>query len=96
LLCVQVTYKNLPRWLQEVRKYRPHIPVLVGANKIDADPEVTRRSFAFPQRNGLPLYFVSASDGTNVVKVHPLCSSLPPAAINYANLLLSSTHTHII
>ncbi|XP_059481927.1 rab-like protein 2A [Neocloeon triangulifer] len=65
----KVTYKNLARWLQELRKYRPHIPVLVGANKIDADPEVTRRSFAFPQRHALPLYFVSASDGTNVVKL---------------------------
>jgi Rab-like protein 2 len=69
VVVLQVTYKSLSRWYAEVRRFRPHIPVLVGANKIDAEPEVTRRQFAFPQRNNLPLYFVSASDGTNVVKV---------------------------
>jgi len=33
------------------------------------DYRVTERSFAFPQRRNLPFFFVSASDGTNVVKV---------------------------
>jgi hypothetical protein len=72
LVVLQVTYKSLSRWYAEVRRFRPHIPVLVGANKIDAEPEVTRRQFAFPQRHNLPLYFVSASDGTNVVKVREI------------------------
>lgn len=31
--------------------------------------EVTLKSFAFPQKHNLPLYYVSASDGTNVVKL---------------------------
>jgi Rab-like protein 2 len=32
--------------------------------------DVTQKSFAFPQKHNIPLYYVSASDGTNVVKVH--------------------------
>jgi Rab-like protein 2 len=39
------------------------------ANKIDVDYRVTERSFAFPTKHKLPFFFVSASDGTNVVKV---------------------------
>lgn len=31
--------------------------------------EVTKKSFAFCTKNGIPLYYVSASDGTNVVKL---------------------------
>jgi hypothetical protein len=31
--------------------------------------QVTTKSFAFPSKNGLPFHFVSAADGTNVVKV---------------------------
>lgn len=30
---------------------------------------MTQKSFNFPKKHGLPFYFVSASDGTNVVKV---------------------------
>jgi Rab-like protein 2 len=42
---------------------------LVDAPRLAVDYRVTERSFAFPQRRNLPFYFVSASDGTNVVKV---------------------------
>ena len=31
--------------------------------------EATQQSFAFGKRNKLPQYFVSAAEGTNVVKV---------------------------
>ena len=31
--------------------------------------EVTKKSFAFCTKNSIPLHYVSASDGTNVVKV---------------------------
>lgn len=39
------------------------------ANKIDVDYTVTQKAFAFPKKHDLPFYFVSAADGTNVVKV---------------------------
>ena len=31
--------------------------------------EATQKNFAFPSKHKLPLYYVSASDGTNVVQV---------------------------
>ena len=65
----KVTYKNLDRWYAELQEYCPRIPTIVVTNKIDVDYGVTERTFAFPEKRGLPFCFVSAADGTNVVKV---------------------------
>ncbi|XP_006011073.1 RAB, member of RAS oncogene family-like 2 [Latimeria chalumnae] len=65
----KITYKNLSNWYKELREYRPEIPCIVVANKIDADMKVTQKSFNFAKKLGLPFYFVSAADGTNVVKL---------------------------
>eukprot|EP01135_Chromosphaera_perkinsii_P000145 Nk52_evm41s32 gene=Nk52_evmTU41s32 len=65
----KITYKNLTQWLKELRQYRSDIPCIVVANKIDVDYSVTQKSFNFAKKNGLKFEFVSASDGTNVVKV---------------------------
>ncbi|XP_072452739.1 rab-like protein 2A isoform X3 [Notamacropus eugenii] len=70
----KVTYKNLSTWYSELREFRPEIPCVVVANKIDADANVTQKSFNFARRFSLPLYFVSAADGTNVVKTRLLFS----------------------
>ncbi|XP_008701066.1 rab-like protein 2B isoform X2 [Ursus maritimus] len=64
----KVTYKNLSTWYTELREFRPEIPCIVVANKID-DIKVTQKSFNFARKFSLPLYFVSAADGTNVVKL---------------------------
>ncbi|KAG6924455.1 rab-like protein 2A, partial [Chelydra serpentina] len=64
----KVTYKNLNNWYKELREFRPEIPCIVVANKIDADLKVTQKSFNFARKFNLPFYFVSAADGTNVVK----------------------------
>lgn len=65
----KVTYKSLETWFSEVRKHCPDIPVICIANKIDLQPEMAKKRFNFPVQHQLPFYFVSASDGTNVVKV---------------------------
>ncbi|XP_045869174.1 rab-like protein 2B isoform X3 [Meles meles] len=65
----KVTYKNLSTWYTELREFRPEIPCIVVANKIDADVKMTQKSFNFARKFSLPLYFVSAADGTNVVKL---------------------------
>ncbi|XP_021239874.1 rab-like protein 2A [Numida meleagris] len=65
----KVTYKNLNNWYKELREFRPEIPCIVVANKIDADMKVTQKSFNFARKFSLPFYFVSAADGTNVVKL---------------------------
>lgn len=38
-----------------------------------ADIKMTQKSFSFARKFSLPLYFVSAADGTNVVKVMGDC-----------------------
>uniref|UniRef100_S4RPY4 RAB, member of RAS oncogene family-like 2 n=1 Tax=Petromyzon marinus TaxID=7757 RepID=S4RPY4_PETMA len=65
----KITYKNLASWYKELREYRPEIPCVIVANKIDADYKVTQKNFNFAKKQGLPFYFVSAADGTNVVKL---------------------------
>ncbi|KAF3854717.1 hypothetical protein F7725_022772 [Dissostichus mawsoni] len=64
----KITYKNLANWYKELREFRPEIPCCVVANKIDADLKVTQRSFNFGKKEGIPFYFVSAADGTNMFR----------------------------
>ncbi|EDL04331.1 RAB, member of RAS oncogene family-like 2A, isoform CRA_b [Mus musculus] len=65
----KITYKNLGTWYAELREFRPEIPCILVANKIDADIQMTQKNFSFAKKFSLPLYFVSAADGTNVVKL---------------------------
>merc|ERR1719230_761080 len=65
----KVTYKNLERWFKEVRTHCPDIPCICVANKIDVEPSMAKKRFNFAVNHQLPFFFVSASDGTNVVRV---------------------------
>eukprot|EP00842_Homolaphlyctis_polyrhiza_P004675 jgi/Hompol1/5208/HPOL_004232-RA len=75
----KVTYKNLDTWYAELTHHRGiKMPLIVVANKIDIDPARATKSFAFVekrrqerggQEEDLPFFFVSASDGSNVVKI---------------------------
>jgi Rab-like protein 2 len=65
----KITYQHLSDWYKELREYCDDIPVLLVANKIDVDYNVTRKEFKFASKHNLPFFFVSAADGTNVVKV---------------------------
>lgn len=65
----KVTYQNLSKWYKELRLHCENVPVILVANKIDINYEVTKKKFKFPEKHGLPFYFVSAADGSNVVKV---------------------------
>jgi len=68
----KITYQNLAVWYKELQSYRPGVPILVVANKIDVDYNVVKKTFNFPQKHAhcFPtIYFCSAADGTNVVKL---------------------------
>jgi GTPase SAR1 family protein len=72
-------YKNLDVWYDELVLNRGlKMPIILVANKIDMDPSRATKSFAFVQKKikerggreeDFPLYFVSASDGSNVVSI---------------------------
>ncbi|KAB0349285.1 hypothetical protein FD754_014142, partial [Muntiacus muntjak] len=64
----KITYKNLSAWYSELREFRPQILCIVMANKIYADMKMAQKSFSFARKLSLPLY-VSAADGTSVVKL---------------------------
>ncbi len=68
----KITYQHLQEWYNEAQQFRPGLPTLVVANKIDVDANVTKQSFKFPLKNQSchpNVYFASASDGSNVVKI---------------------------
>ena len=65
----KVTYQHLADWYGELREYCQDVPCILVANKIDVDYNVTRKEFKFAAKHNLPFFFVSAADGTNVVKV---------------------------
>ena len=64
----KLTYQHLADWYKELRQYSASMPVLVVANKIDINYEVTTKPFQFASKRNLPFMFCSAADGTNVVK----------------------------
>ena len=73
ILCFDVTrkatYQHLGAWYDEMRDACENIPCILVANKIDIDYQVTKKNFKFASSKNIPFYFVSAADGTNVVKV---------------------------
>jgi Rab-like protein 2 len=64
----KVTYQHLTDWYTEFRQYCEDVPCVLVANKIDVDYNVTKKEFKFAAKHNLPFFFVSAADGTNVVK----------------------------
>eukprot|EP01032_Pedospumella_encystans_P018521 gene18521-21083_t len=65
----KITYQHLSDWYKELREHCENIPCVLVANKIDVDYNVTRKEFKFAAKHNLPLFYVSAADGTNIVKV---------------------------
>ena len=63
------TYMNLKHWYQMLRKYCGNIPVILVANKFDLKPEITSKKFKFADKFDIPLYFTSAANGVNVVRI---------------------------
>jgi len=66
----KITYKNLEKWYENCKNgVMRDIPVICIANKIDFDPTSTQKKFQFAVKHKLPFFYVSAADGTNVVRI---------------------------
>lgn len=63
------TYQNLKHWYTMLKKYSGNIPVILIANKVDLRPEITNKKFKFAEKFEIPIYFTSAANGVNVVRV---------------------------
>ncbi|KAH8058751.1 GTP binding protein [Aureococcus anophagefferens] len=68
ILCFDVTRKATYQHLSDWRGPRRAATRGVGRER-RGRPQVTRKNFKFASSKGIPFYFVSAADGTNVVKV---------------------------
>lgn len=63
------TYQHLEEWHAQLIAQRGKIPVIVVVNKIDMNPQASKKAFKWPKDKGYPIYSTSAAKGTNVVKV---------------------------
>jgi len=89
----KVTYNNLRTWWDELQEYCKGVPTFVVANKIDEDYGITTKSFKFASERDLPFYFVSAADGTNVVKAF---QDAIEAAIAYKESPVKSFYNDVV
>ena len=65
----KITYKNCLKWYNEFREQCPTTPCILVGNKIDIDKRTTQRQYKLADKLNCPFYWVSASDGTNVVRI---------------------------
>ena len=63
------SYENLRHWYGKLREFCGKIPVILVANKIDLKPKIVTKKFKFASKYGIPLFFTSAADGTNAVRI---------------------------
>ncbi|KAL0236611.1 hypothetical protein PCE1_000009 [Barthelona sp. PCE] len=66
----RITYKNLKQWYRDMISIATtgSIPCFVFCNKVDLNPDATKRTYKFATERNFPLFFTSAADGTNVVQ----------------------------
>ncbi len=50
-------------------KYSPNIPAILVANKLDLKPAIANKKFKFAEKYNIPIYFTSAANGVNVVRI---------------------------
>ncbi len=63
------SYENLRYWYGNLKKYCGNVPVILVANKFDLKPSVTKKKFKFALKYNIPLFYTSAANGTNVVRI---------------------------
>lgn len=60
------------------------------------DYSITKKAFGFPSKNNMPFYFVSASDGTNVVQVGTAIDSSCKDETATRSCLIISIHKSMV
>jgi len=61
------TFQNLEKWMLEVKKHRPNIPIVIAQNKVDLPRSITQDDIkAFIETYNLPVFETSAKDNVNI------------------------------
>ena len=63
------SYENLKHWYKKLREFCGKIPVILVGNKIDLKPKIVNKKFKFSTKYNIPLFFTSAANGTNAVRI---------------------------
>ncbi|NHI92264.1 MAG: GTP-binding protein [Candidatus Lokiarchaeota archaeon] len=62
-----ISYHNVQKWIIEVRKHNPNIPIIMTGNKVDLERQVSPEDAkAFADSQGIPIFETSAKDDVNV------------------------------
>ncbi len=61
------SFNNLEKWMMEVQKYRPNIPMVIVQNKVDLERKIEKDDVkAFIETYNLPVFETSAKDNVNI------------------------------
>ena len=61
------SFQNLEKWMAEVRKYRPNIPIVIAQNKVDLPRSISQDDVkAFIETYNLSVFETSAKDNVNI------------------------------
>ena len=61
------SFHNLEKWMVEVRKYRPNIPLVIAQNKVDLERVVPKDDVkSFIETYNIPVFETSAKDNLNI------------------------------
>ena len=52
-----------------LQKYSGNIPAILVANKLDLKPSIANKKFKFAEKYEIPIFFTSAANGVNVVRI---------------------------
>ncbi len=65
-----------------LQKYSGNIPAILVANKLDLKPAIANKKFKFAEKYNIPIFFTSAANGVNVVRIFEI---MLEKAIEYLN-----------
>lgn len=65
-----------------LQKFSGNIPAILVANKLDLKPAIANKKFKFADKYSMPIFFTSAANGVNVVRIF---EEILEKAIQYKN-----------
>lgn len=65
----RITYQNVPKWVDDIRRTCPGIPIVLVGNKVDmADRQVKAQQITYHKKHGIQYYDLSVKSNFNFEK----------------------------